>query len=346
MKKTVILLMSGGVDSAVSALLLKQAGYDVSAITMRLSEANDCLSDAGTTKTCCGISEVMDARKVCNILGIKHHYVDFSKQFKSKVIDKFIKYYGEGLTPVPCSDCNDFIKFGDCLEYCFDTLKADKVATGHYSSIIQVGDEYQLHRSLNTKKDQSYFLAGVRKDYLSKIVFPIADLDKEQVRQLARDNGFPMSEKRESMDICFAPKGYKQFLSDSGYQSKSGNIINESGQMVGTHDGIEHYTYGQKLNGKFVIRTNSSTGEVTIGNRPQSTMINLKDINILCDNLPTGNVTVKIRNRCEYECSISQSETGITISVTNGPFLNVTPGQSAVIYSGTQVILKGEVCFG
>lgn len=323
-------LMSGGVDSSVAAFLLKQQGYDVIGVTMRLSSANDCISGGMDKKTCCGIFEFLQARKVCNILGIPHHIVDFSEVFRQKVIDPFIEGYQNGEARIPCSLCNDHIKFDFCYEYCKEKFGVDLIATGHYA---EVRDGF-LYKT-DSEKDQSYFLAGVKKEVLDKTIFPLFGMEKSQTREIARNAGFENSEKRESQDICFIPGGnYRDFLKENNVNFESGNVFDENGKKIGNHNGTPGYTVGQKLLGKFVVNIRSGSNEISVSNqRPTSNSFKIREINIFDSETPAAYVYV--RNRCKY--SVANFSFDTNTANLSEMALNISPGQRAVFYAEDEI---------
>src|SRR5574343_374030 len=226
----VCVLLSGGLDSSVSALLLKNQGYDVIGLTMQMSEQSDCLSDSENNKSCCGLSHVLIARRICRKLDIPFHVLNMKEKFKEKVIDPFISDYLSGQTPVPCVNCNTFIKFDEAFKFA-DEHGCDYIATGHYARI----ENGELYRSMNPNKDQTYFLANVPKHRLNQMLFPLNSFEtKEQVREIARQNGLENAEKRESQEICFVPNDdYRQFLKDNSDKlPESGNFVDESGNIL------------------------------------------------------------------------------------------------------------------
>ena len=245
MKKRVLLGMSGGVDSSVSAILLQKQGYEVIGITMKLwKEA--CGNESG----CLAISAIDDAKKVCDKLGIEHHVVDFSEKFKDKVVNYFIDSYRYCNTPNPCIKCNKFIKFGLLYDEAIK-LNCDYIATGHYAKIefSKELNQYVLKKSNAIKKDQTYFLYGISKNVLSHIIFPLEELeDKSVTRQIAKDNGLIVANKPDSQDICFIENNdYVSFLNRKmNTEIKEGNIVLKNGKILGKHKGLINYTVGQR----------------------------------------------------------------------------------------------------
>ena len=263
MKKRVLLGMSGGVDSSVSAVLLQNEGYEVVGCTMILWKSEKNLA-------------VEDAKKVCDKLGIKHYVFDFSEQFKCNVLNYFISEYQNANTPNPCIECNKFIKFG-CFFDKAKELDCDYFATGHYARIefSEKYNQYVLKKGMEEKKDQSYFLYGIPKEKLESIIFPLQDYtDKEEIRKIAKGNGLEVAEKKDSQEICFIPdNNYKRFLEDNiKEKSKNGNIVLESGKVLGIHNGLINYTVGQRKGigvtykePLYVVKLDKNRNEVIVG---------------------------------------------------------------------------------
>ena len=270
-KSKIAVAMSGGVDSSVAAYLLKEAGYEIVGVTAWL------LAGAGR---CCDHG-VADAVKVCDQLGIEHHAVDLRKAFAEGIIRDFHESYSRGETPIPCISCNNDIKWGHLLEYATDTLGATHLASGHYSKIVSATDHagkqvFKMYKALEKNKDQSYMLWGLTQDQLSKTVFPLADMDKAEVRQIAQQAGLCVAQKPDSQDICFVSGG----MTNSDYLlrilgEKPGKIIEiESGQILGEHKGSFNYTYGQRKGlgiaykePLYVVKTDPKLNAVYVGTK-------------------------------------------------------------------------------
>lgn len=242
-KKRVLLGMSGGVDSSVSAILLKNQGYEVIGITMKLFANKD-------EKNICDNTPESDAKKVCEKLNIPHYTVDFSKEFDEYVIGKFVDEYKNARTPNPCIECNKYLKFGKMYEKAKE-LNCDYIATGHYAK-AEYSDRYKrmvLKKSDSLKKDQSYVLYSIDKEILSHVLFPLAKYEeKEEIRKIAKENGLDVANKKDSEDICFIPDNdYVKFLTNFGkLKLKSGNIVLKDGTILGKHIGMIKYTIGQR----------------------------------------------------------------------------------------------------
>ena len=264
--KRVLLGMSGGVDSSVSALLFKKQGYDVIGITLELFPGGSC----------CNIDTYIDAKNVCNSIGIPHITYNQKEEFKCKVIDNFIDEYSNQRTPNPCIECNKYMKFGAMYEKAKE-LGCEYIATGHYAK-IEYSEKYQkyvLKKSNNLAKDQSYVLYSMPKELLGKVLFPLGEFStKDEVRKIAEENNLKTANKPDSEDICFIPDGnYKKFLeNNSGLKQKEGNIVTRTGEILGKHKGLYRYTIGQRkglgISYKvplFVIGFNSKKNELIVG---------------------------------------------------------------------------------
>lgn len=337
-KETVALAMSGGVDSSVAACLLLEQGYEVIGITMKL------LEDENTQQA------IKDAKSVCDIIGIKHYVVDLKKEFKEIVIQNFITSYQEGKTPNPCIVCNKYFKFGLFYEQA-KKLGATKIATGHYAII----KDNKLMKSEVENKDQSYFLYGIDKEILPYIIFPLTPYpNKEEIRKIARNYQLPISEKKDSQEVCFVPNDdYKTFLKNSNLTNNNhpGNICLEDGSIIGKHNGLVNYTIGQRkgLNiaykePLYVLKIDVTENKLIVG--PNDSLFQkkliAKSINQL-EQLPK-NCLAKVRSRGKLEeVELSFLESNTLLVSFNQPQRAITPGQSIVFYNSKNVCLGGAI---
>ncbi len=245
MKGTVAVGMSGGVDSSVAALLLKEQGYNVIGITLKLSSAEACSTDI---QVCCSPQDVKDAKRVADHLGIKHYVIDWEELFRREVIDYFVDSYREGLTPNPCVMCNRKVKTGRLAKYVKLFLGADFLATGHYIRKQQIDGFSLIRRGIDQKKDQSYFMALLEPEIVKDLMFPLGNLTKEEVRKIAEEKNLPVSKKRDSFEICFTyGRAPGEFLEENSLLNiDTGDIRHISGKTIGKHKGLPYYTIGQR----------------------------------------------------------------------------------------------------
>ena len=347
----VMLGMSGGVDSSVSALLLKEKGYDVIGATLELFAGSSC----------CNINTYIDAKGVCNQIGVPHFTFNYKDEFKKYVIDDFINCYANCKTPNPCIECNKYMKFGIMYEKAKE-MGCKYIATGHYAK-TEYSEKYGrwvLKKSKAGKKDQSYVLWNIPKDLIQYVIFPLGDFEsKDQIREIAAKNNLRVANKPDSEDICFVPNGnYKKFLeNNSEIKPKIGNIVNSKGEVLGKHSGLYKYTIGQRkglgISYKvplFVIGFNPLKNELIVGEESElyKKKIEVSDINLLLvDEIKDWiEVDVKTRYSSKFaKAKIKQDENDkskIKI-VFDEPQKSITPGQSAVFYVDDIVLGGGKI---
>ena len=348
--------MSGGVDSSVAALLMLGAGCECIGATMRLYGGQAVSPEGG--KTCCSLDDVEDARAVAQRLGIRHYVFNFTDEFQRQVMDKFVDTYYQGGTPNPCIDCNRYLKFGKLLQRAQE-LGCDWVVSGHYARVERdaATGRYLLKRAADRAKDQTYFLACLTQEQLSRIQFPLGALTKEQVRRIAEEHGFVNARKHDSQDICFVPGGdYTAFLREyTGKASEPGDFINLQGEVVGRHRGTVCYTIGQRKGlglsmGEpvYVCGKDMAAGTVTVG--PNEALFSrelvAKDwvffpFQELTEPL---SVTAKIRHsQFDQPATVYPEDGGLARVVFDEPQRAISPGQAVVLYQGDTVIGGGTI---
>lgn len=342
-KEKVLVGMSGGVDSSVAAAILLEQGYEVAGVTLKLHSYN-----SGSEQDIC------DARSVCEKLGIPHFVFDLSKDFKERVVNSFVNEYISGRTPNPCIVCNKYIKFGKMLEKAQE-MGFDKIATGHYSRTENQNGRWLLYRC--SDKDQSYVLYSLTQYQLSKTLFPLGKLSKEQVRKKAQDLGFVNADKPDSQDICFVCDGdYAEFIEEiTGKISEKGSFVDRSGNILGEHNGIIRYTVGQRKGlgialGKpaFVLEKNLQNNQIVLGDEPELfyKTVKLKDVNFISfDDIAVPlRVTAKLRYRHTEQPAliVKKAENEYELCFYE-PQRAPSPGQAAVFYNGDEVIGGGTI---
>jgi tRNA-specific 2-thiouridylase len=346
MGKKVLVAMSGGVDSSVAAMLLKNEGYDVSGVTM-------CFGIAGEDDRvrCCGSTAVDDAKRVCNRLKLPHYTFDYAGELEEKVIAKFISEYLKGRTPNPCVDCNRYLKFGSLLEKA-KALGFDFLATGHYAAIERNEGGHCLKRPKDRKKDQTYFLYAIPYEGLKSILFPLASLTKDDVREIAKKAFLPVAEKQESQDICFVTqKNCQEFLSGRVQKLKPGPIVDMKGSILGTHRGIIFHTIGQRgglgISHKtplYVVSIDPDENCIVVGEKKDLKAKGLLagDMNLLAETWPLQ-VHAKIRYRKkEAPCGVIREGDRLRVIFTEEQEA-ITPGQSVVFYNNDRVLGGGVI---
>lgn len=338
MKKKIAVAMSGGVDSSVVAALLAEQGHEVLGITANLYEPED--SCESKSKTCCSTDDIADAKNICKQIGIPHRIVDHRSLFDKEVVFKFSRSWESGLTPNPCVDCNQKVKFGSLLN---EVLKAgyDYMATGHYTRII----DGELHRGTDSKKDQSYFCYAMSKDARERSIFPLGEMTKDQVRDQAIRLGLPtkVASKKESMDVCFVGKSYKNFLESELGSPKPGPVVDTNGNRVSTHEGLWSVTVGQKYPGLplKVLKKIKETNTIIVGHKPTSkeTVLHLTNYFWSDAAKENSNIEIQIRHRGKTIPGKIVSKDQIVLFTDE----MIAPGQHAVAYDQSLVLGGGQI---
>jgi tRNA-uridine 2-sulfurtransferase len=346
MKKKVLAAMSGGVDSSVAAMLLKNEGYDVSGVTMCLGIAAE-----GDDARCCGADAIDDAKRVCDRLGIPHYVFDYAAELEEKVIAKFISEYRKGRTPNPCVECNRHLKFGSLLAKA-KGLGFDYLATGHYATIEKHEEGYCLSRAKDKKKDQTYFLYSMPYQGLGNVLFPLSSLTKDEVRDAAKKECLPVAEKEESQDICFVTqKNYQQFLLERGQAFEPGPIVDRQGKILGRHRGVIFHTIGQRgglgishPTPLYVLSIDAGKNRIVVGEKQDLMARGLwaGDINRLAKSWPRQ-VYAKIRYRKKEALCEVTAEDGRMKVIFAEEQEAITPGQSVVFYDHDRVLGGGVI---
>lgn len=356
--KTVVVGMSGGVDSSVAAFLLKQQGYNVIGVTMQIWQEEDTCT-VEKNGGCCGLSAVEDARRVANCLDIPYYVMNFRDVFRQKVIDYFIKEYRAGRTPNPCIACNRYVKWQSLLEKSL-AIGADYIATGHYARVIQLENgrwTLQTSKELNGKsKDQTYALYNLTQPQLARTLMPIGDYTKDEVRKIAEDNNLPVAHKPDSEEICFVPDNdYAGFIErDTGTKDKPGNFIDLKGKILGQHKGITHYTVGQRRglglavgHPIFVKKICPATNEIILAENADlfENTLEAVDINIMAkEDIATERVMAKIRyNSKPAAATVEKIGDDRIRCIFDTPQCAITPGQSVVLYQDDHILGGGTI---
>ena len=348
--KKVLVAMSGGVDSSVTAFLLKEQGYDCIGVTMRLYE-NETVG-LQRENTCCSLDDTEDARSVCYRIGIPFYVFNYKESFEEEVIRRFVSAYENGCTPNPCIDCNRFLKF-ERLYHRAEELGCDYIATGHYAQIVRREDgRYLLKRGLDEKKDQSYVLYSLTQEQLAHTLFPLGGLTKEEVRRIAEENGFINAKKSDSQDICFVPDGdYTAFLRRyTGREYPPGDFTDLEGNVLGRHNGTVNYTIGQRKGlgvaaGErlYVVRKDLEKNQVVLGreNEGLTGSFQADELNLISvsefDKPVELFVSIRYHQKPQQAVITQISPTEVNVELKK-PQRGIAPGQAVVFYDGDTVV--------
>lgn len=353
MSKRVVIAMSGGVDSSVAAALLVEQGYDVIGVSMRLHDTPPVTPD-GHAAGCCSLDDFLDARAVASKLGIPHYVINFAEEFEATVIQTFLAEYRSGRTPLPCAVCNERVKFDALLRRALG-LGAEWVATGHYARITHTPEGPELRAGLDPVKDQSYFLFGTPTSLLERVLFPVGELTKAQVRERATALGLVTAAKPESQELCFVPDGNVAAAVErlGGVEGEPGPIVDTDGHVLGTHDGVHHFTVGQRRglglsshNKLYVLGLDAGARTVTVGREEdldQSELI-AADVNWLASVADGTRAGVRIRHRNQPTAATLYHLDDRRVRVVfDEPKKAVAPGQAAVFYDDDRVLGGGWI---
>src|SRR6202046_5140490 len=360
--KTIAVAMSGGVDSSTVAAIVRAEGHNVIGLTVQLWNQRRLAGHEGMPKAvkgrCCSLDDVYDARRVAEHIGIPYYVVNHEERFEREVVRPFVSEYLSGRTPIPCSLCNNHLKF-DQLHVVARQIGADLVATGHYARVeySDVSGRWLLKRPADRSKDQTYFLFGLTQEQLSRTLFPLGGMNKPEVRELARKHGLALAEKPDSQEICFVPGGdYKRFidayLAESGeaLPDTAGELVTASGEVIGEHSGVHNFTVGQRKglgvatgSPLYVIQINGADKQVVVGRDGHLYWgeLRARRLNLIAvdDLREPKRVSVKIRHRHEGAAAMLEKLADDEILVTfDQPQRAITPGQAAVFYDGDIVV--------
>jgi len=365
---TIAVAMSGGVDSSTVAAMLRAEGAEVIGLTLQLWNQNRLAGKPGVPEApkagrCCSLDDVYDARRVAEKLDIPYYVVNQEERFEADVVRPFVSEYLQGRTPIPCSLCNNHLKF-DQLLLTARQIGADRIATGHYArnEYDPARGRWILKRPADLAKDQTWFLGGLTQEQLSRTLFPLGHLQKPEVREIARQSHLALADKPDSQEICFIPGGdYKQFIANyleeqgEPLPDSSGELVTAGGEVLGKHKGVYNFTYGQRKglgvtspNPLYVIQIDAASHRVTLGEEPElnSSFFRVKDLNFITIPALTGAIRVeaKIRHRHEPAWATMQPDgNGCAVVTFDEPQRAVTPGQCAVFYDGDEVVAGGWI---
>lgn len=354
--KKILVAMSGGVDSSVTAKLLLNEGYECTGCTMKLYDSDEILTPDIDTKTCCAADDVSDAKAVARRLNMDHYVFNYKDDFNKFVIQNFVECYECGMTPNPCIKCNKHLKFDKLLSQA-NALGYDGIATGHYAQIEFKDNEYKLKKAADLTKDQSYVLYSLNQEQLSKILFPLGGLTKAEVRQIAADNDFINAKKHDSQDICFVPDGdYASMIERyTDRKFKSGPFMDMDGNILGTHNGIIHYTIGQRRglgipakDRLYVVKLDIENNIVYLGSNDDlfSDTVHVRNFHWISNSdIPvTFECEAKIRYKhIQQSATVHYEGNGCATIIFKEKQRAITPGQTAVLYDGDYVLGGGEI---